>query len=427
MEDNLQSNRIKCLLSMTLYPIAMIPRESYLRRIRPFIDQELIKVITGLRRCGKSVLLELIQNELLTRGIQPDAILTFNFESLSHRPLCTAPALYDELKRRIGDRKDRIYLFFDEIQEVSDWQRCVNSCRVDFNCDIYLTGSNARLLSGELATYLSGRYVAFEVFPFSFAEFCDFRKEIGLSTASREAFDAYLAIGGMPVASLLREQSTARQYLRDLYASVVLKDIIERNGIRNADLLERVIHYLSDNIGQIFSATNVNRFLKTEEDRSFGRETILNYVKACQNAFLFHAVPREDLSGKRVLTVNEKLYLADHGLREAAFAGESAADIGQVLENMICLELLRRGFSLTVGRVGAKEVDFVARRGEEKLYVQVAYLLATPDVIEREFSVLRQIPDNWPKHVVTCDEFDFSRDGIRHWNIRRFLTDTSWG
>ncbi len=314
--------------------------------------------------------MELIKNELITQGIQNDAILTFNFESLSHRPLCTAQTLYDELKRRIGNRKDKIYLFFDEIQEVSDWQRCINSCRVDFNCDIYITGSNARLLSSELATYLSGRYVAFEVFPFSFSEFCEFRQASGLSSDLREAFDAYLAIGGMPVASLLRDRSTACQYLRDLYASVVLKDIIDRNNIRNSDLLQRIIRYLSDNIGQIFSATNINRFLKTEEDRNVGRETILNYVKACQNAFLFHVVPREDLSGKRVLTVNEKFYLADHGLREAAFNGESAADIGQVLENMVCLELLRRGFSLTVGRVGTKEVDFVARRGDKKLYVQ---------------------------------------------------------
>ena len=405
----------------------MIPRETYLRRIRPFIGHELIKVLTGLRRSGKSVLLKLIQEELLARGIKSDAILSFNFESLLHRPLCTADALYNELLLKIGKRKEKIYLFFDEIQEVSEWQRCINSCRVDFNCDIYITGSNAHLLSGELATYLSGRYVAFEVFPFSFAEFCELRQSTGQVSSQQAAFNDYLAVGGMPVACQLQDKFTAQQYLRDLVSTVVFKDIVQRNAIRNTDLLERIIHYLFENIGQLFSATNVNRFLKTEEDRSVGRETILNYVQACQNAFLFHRVPREDLVGKRVLTVNEKFYLADHGFREAGFNTENSADIGQILENLVCLELLRRGFSLSVGRLGAKEVDFVARRGDEKIYVQVAYLLATPDVIEREFSVLRQIPDNLPKHVVSADEFDFSRDGIQHWNIRRFLTDNSWG
>ena len=231
----------------------------------------------------------------------------------------------------------------------------------------------------------------------------------------------------MPALTMLQQdKETARQYLSDIFTSVVLKDIAQRNRIRDTDLLERIIAYLADNVGQLFSASNVSRFLKTEEDRTVTRETVLNYAKACENAFLFHRVPREDLSGKKVLTVNEKLYIADHGFREAINA-ENWKDIGQVLENLVCLELLRRGFSLTVGRIGSREVDFVARRGETKLYVQVAYLLATPDVVEREFGVLKLIEDAFPKYVVSADEFDLSRDGIRHFNIRDFLTDTTWG
>ena len=405
----------------------MIRRENYLRRIRPFVNRDVVKVITGMRRCGKSVLLQLIQNDLKTVGVPESQLVTFNFESMANRRFCEAEALYAELQRRLAPLTGRVYLFFDEIQEVKDWQRCINSCRVDFDCDIYITGSNAHLLSGELATYLAGRYVETEVYPFSFSEFCEARKSLGLPDDPQATFRDYVVLGGMPALTMLQQdKETARQYLSDIFTSVVLKDIAQRNRIRDTDLLERIIAYLADNVGQLFSASNVSRFLKTEEDRTVTRETVLNYAKACENAFLFHRVPREDLSGKKVLTVNEKLYIADHGFREAINA-ENWKDIGQVLENLVCLELLRRGFSLTVGRIGSREVDFVARRGETKLYVQVAYLLATPDVVEREFGVLKLIEDAFPKYVVSADEFDLSRDGIRHFNIRDFLTDTTWG
>lgn len=405
----------------------MIQRENYLRRIRPFVNRDVVKVITGMRRCGKSVLLQLIQNDLKTVGVPESQLVMFNFESMANRRFCEAEALYAELQRRLAPLTGRVYLFFDEIQEVKDWQRCINSCRVDFDCDIYITGSNAHLLSGELVTYLAGRYVETEVYPFSLSEFCEARKAMGLPDDPQTAFRDYVVLGGMPALTMLQQdKETARQYLSDIFTSVVLKDIAQRNRIRDTDLLERIIAYLTDNVGQLFSASNVSRFLKTEEDRTVTRETVLNYAKACENAFLFHRVPREDLSGKKVLTVNEKLYIADHGFREAINA-ENRQDIGQVLENLVCLELLRRGFSLTVGRIGSREVDFVARRGETKLYVQVAYLLATPDVVEREFGVLKLIEDAFPKYVVSADEFDLSRDGIRHFNIRDFLTDTTWG
>ncbi len=403
----------------------MIKRETYLRGIRPFIDQDLIKVLTGLRRSGKSVMLQLIREEIAARGVPALRFISLNFEDMSNAHLCTARALHDEVAGRIRGMDGRAYLFFDEIQEVEDWEKCINSLRVAFDCDIYITGSNARLLSGELATYLAGRYVEFVIYPLSFAEFCELYTSVLPGHTGPEMFSAYLTLGGMPYLSrLMYEQEPARVYLQDLYNSVVLKDIVKRNQVRDVDLLERIITYAFTNAGNTFSANAVSKYFKSE-NRGAAPETVLNYLSYCADAYLLYRVSREDLQGKKLLSVNEKYYLADHGLREAVFGG-NMRNINLVLENITFMELTRRGYQVRVGKAGEREIDFVCGKQGNKLYIQVAYLLASPETVEREFGVYAGISDNFPKYVLSLDEFDMSREGIRHMNLREFLLAEEW-
>ena len=396
-----------------------------MRRIRPFVGTELVKVLTGIRRCGKSVMMELIQEELLSSGVDSSQIVSINFENMSNAPFCTAAALHDEIIRRTTGIKGKVYLFFDEIQEVEAWEKCINSFRVELDCDIYITGSNAKLLSGELATYLAGRYVEFVIYPISFAEFVELYHTIRSEADTRQCFTQYLTFGGMPYLANLRYDETAsRQYLRDLFNSVELKDIVKRNNIRDVDMLERIIAYVTANIGTVFSSTAISKYLKSE-GRSVAPETVLGYIKACTDAFLFYQVKRQDVQGKKILAVNEKYYVADHGVREAVFGG-NLRDINLVLGNIVYMELLRRGYTVTVGKVGDKEIDFIGEQQGQKLYVQVAYLLVSEETILREFGVYDRIRDNFPKYVVTLDEFDMSRNGIKHRNIRDFLLQEKW-
>lgn len=403
----------------------MIKREAYMSRIRPFIGNDLVKVLTGIRRCGKSVMLELIQEEIIASGVDPSQFISINFENMSNAGLCTAQTLHDEIICRAAQISGKIYLFFDEIQEVQDWETCINSCRVELDCDIYITGSNAKLLSGELATYLVGRYVEFVIYPFSFDEFIQLYRTIFPEADVRTCFNRYLTAGGMPYLANLRYEETAcRQYLQDLFNSVELKDIVQRNKVRDVDMLERIIAYVTANIGTTFSSTAISKYLKSE-GRSVSPETVLGYLKACTDAFLFYQVKRQDLRGKKILTVNEKYYVADHGVREAVFGGNQR-DINLVLENIVYLELLRRGYVVTVGKVGDKEIDFICESQGNRLYIQVAYLLASEETIQREFGVYERVRDNYPKYVLTLDEFDMSRDGIKHRNIRDFLLEKEW-
>lgn len=403
----------------------MIKRESYMARIRPFIDGDLIKVLIGIRRSGKSVMLELIKDELRARGVTEEQLVAFNFEDMRNAQLCTAEALHDELVRRAASIKGKIYFFFDEIQEVERWERCVNSLRVEMDCDIYITGSNAKLLSGELATYLAGRYVEFIIYPFSFSEFLALYHSVEPDADTRTCFDRYLTFGGMPYLANLRFDETAcRQYLRDLFNSVELKDIVKRNNVRDVDMLERIIAYVTANIGTTFSSTAISKYLKNE-GRRVSPETVLNYLKACSDAFLFYQVRRQDLQSKKILTVNEKYYVADHGIREAVIGG-NMRDINLVLENIVFMEALRRGYSVTVGKVGEREIDFVCERHGEKCYIQVTYLLAAEETVQREFGVYEHVQDNFPKYVVSLDEFDMSRNGVHHYNIRDFLLAENW-
>lgn len=394
----------------------MIQREYYMKQIRPFINTDLIKVLTGIRRSGKSVMLQLIQEELLSQQVRPDQMISLNFEDLANLPLCQPMALYQWIADKAAAIKGKIYIFLDEIQEVMNWERVINSLRVAFDVDIYLTGSNAKLLSGELSTYLAGRYVQFVIYPFSYQEFILANQ----LDDTPQAFQKYLLFGGMPfLMNLHFQEGPSRQYLQDMYNSVILKDIVQRNNLRDVDLLERIIGYALSSIGHVFSASNITKYLKSEH-RKVSNDTVLNYLNACTTAYLFYKIPRQDLLGKKLLSINEKYYVVDHGLREAVY-GHNARDIDQILENIVCLELLRRGYTVTIGKTGNFEVDFIAEKGNRKCYVQVTYLLASPETIEREFRVYKDIKDNYPKYVVSMDELDFSQDGIQHYNIRKFL------
>lgn len=396
-----------------------------MRRIRPFIGTDLVKVMTGIRRCGKSVMLDLIKEELKESGISAAQFITFNFEDMRNANFCTASSLHDEVVRRASEISGKVYLFFDEIQEVTDWEKCINSLRIEMDCDIYITGSNARLLSGELATVLGGRYVEFTIYPFSYAEFMDLYKDIFPDASNSAVFQKYLTLGGMPyLANLRYAEEPSKQYLTDVYNSVVLNDVVKRNKIRDVDLLTRIVTYVIGNIGTTFAATSIAKFLKSER-RTVATDTVLNYIQYCINAYLFYQVKRQDIQGKQILSTNEKYYMADHGLREAVFSG-NMRDINLILENIVYMESLRRGYTITVGKSGTKEIDFICQKQDQKVYIQVTYLLASDETIQREFGIYDSIHDNFPKYVVSMDELDFSSNGIKHRNIKEFLLMQEW-
>ena len=404
----------------------MIKREMYMKRIRPFIGTELIKVMTGIRRCGKSVMLELIKEELVESGISSAQFISINFENLNFSHLQTAKSLHDEITKRAAEINGKVYLFFDEIQEVKDWEKCINSLRVSLDCDIYITGSNAKLLSGELSTYLGGRFVEFVIYPFSFAEFLELYRPIAPDKPIQKCFQKYLLSGGMPyLANIRYEDAPSKLYLHDLFNSVQLKDIVKRNKIRDVDLLERIIAYVIANVGTTFSATFLAKFLKNEK-RTVAPETILNYIRYCCDAYLFYQVKREDLQGKQILASNEKYYIADHGIREAVFGG-NARDINLILENIVYLELCRRGYTVNVGKTSDGEIDFVAVRQNEKIYVQVTQEINSEKTEKREYERLLEIHDNYPKYVLTTDEFAGGNyEGIKTMHIADFLLSSEY-
>lgn len=401
----------------------MIVRKTYLEKIKPFMGKDIVKVLTGMRRSGKSTLLGQIQAQLVEDGVDQSNIIAMDFESLQYEPLTTSHvAFYQEVARRIGDSKNKSYLFFDEIQEVPSWEKAINSLRVDFDCDIYLTGSNSKLLSGELASLLSGRYVAIEVMPFSFAEMLESCEGMDID----EAFSLYRVLGGLPFLSHIGYAAeSSRTYLKDVLNSIVLKDIVARHGFRNVEQLQRVLAYLMSEAGTTLSIDNIAKALQSS-GRGATRDGVYNYLEAAEDAMLLSRVRRQDVKGKEILRGGEKAYVTDVGLREAAL-GSNASRIDLVLENLVFCELKRRGFDIHVGKNGAKEIDFMADRDKEHIYVQVAYLLASDQTIEREFGAYRNLSDNYPKYVVSMDKVDQSREGIRHMNIEDFLLDGRWG
>lgn len=403
----------------------MIKRERYLRQIRPFIGKDIVKVLTGIRDSGKSAMLSLIQDELAASGISRDRFIVLNFEQMPDARINTAESLHDTICQRLAGIQGKAYLFLDEIQEVDGWERCVASLRVEADCDINIACSNAKGLSGELATYLAGRYVDFTVYPFSFSEFLDMGQKAAPHTGSKAAFRQYCQLGGMPFLShLMGKLDASRQYLEDVGQAILFKAMSGNRQVRDVSQLVGILRYILAHLGQPLSATSLSKSFKNQ-DRTISTETVLNYIRFLTDASVLYKVSREDLVTHKVLTVNEKFYVADHGLCHA-FCGNIMEDIEPVLENMVYLECLRRGYTVTTGKVGTKEIDFIARKHNTTLYIQVAYLLASPDTIEREFGVYSGVKDNYHKFVVSLDEWDMSRDGIKHCNIRDFLLKDDW-
>ena len=398
----------------------MIIRESYLKKIRQFINKDVIKVMTGIRRCGKSVMMKLIQQELRSNGIPEEDIISLNFESRLLPCEKSVDGAFRYVSNLLGTSKKRKYLFFDEIQDLPGWEEFVNALQIDFDVDIYITGSNAKLLSGELATYLAGRYVEIKIYPFSFREILDIAQEQEEKKSEKDLFLHYLTYGGMPfIYQNQMDEEASCQYLEDVFDSIILKDVTQRNNIRDVGLFKKILLYFIANIGNTFSASSIRSYLKSE-NRNLSLETLYNYLEYCKEACILHMVSRVDILGKKALQFHEKPYLTDHGFREAVYRNNQR-DVQQVLENIVYMELIRRDYTVFIGKNNALEVDFVAEKGDARIYVQVAYLLADDSTVEREFKSLETIPDNYPKYVVTMDEINRSRNGIKHVSVWTFL------
>lgn len=390
----------------------MIIRETWLKKIRPFYENELIKVLIGIRRCGKSVILKQIANEIKA----DDAHKIFiNFEDLEFNALQDELSLYNYVKTLITDEK-KYYLFFDEIQNVQNFEKAINSFRL-LNTSIFITGSNAKLLSGELATLLSGRYVSFKILPFTFTEAVEIQ---GIKNPDEKTLMDYIQWGGMPQRFTVKHDDELKIFLSDLYDSIVLKDVVARYKIQNIALLNKIIDYLSINTSQIFSGTSIANFLKSEK-RDCSKESLYNYLTFITNSCIVNKISRYDIQGKRILSTLEKFYLTDVGL---ARIHSTKIDLGASLENIVYNELISRGYEVHIGILRNAEIDFIAQRGNQKEYFQVCYLLASEETVKREFGAFDSVKDNYPKYVLSLDKFDFSQDGIIHKNIIDWLLET---
>lgn len=396
---------------------AMVIREQILNRIRPFYESELIKVLIGLRRSGKSVLLRQIMGELRENGVEESQIIYMNFEDFRYSFVSNAEQLYQYI---CGQRKNekKYYLFFDEIQMVNEFERAINSFRATWDVSIFITGSNGKLLSGELATLLSGRYVSFRVTPFSFIEYCEIRQ---IEKPSDEDLIEYMNWGGMPQRFSMKGEMETRTFLQDLYNSIVLRDIVQRTGAKEVDLINRIMEYLMFNPSQTFSAKGILNYFKSV-DRKVSAQTLYNYLEHIQTSQIVSRAQRYDIRGKQLLTTLDKYFLTDLGLGRIHNSGYKL-EMGAMLENIVYNELRNRNYEVYVGKIPNGEVDFVAVQGDKREYYQVAYYLADQSVTDREFGVFSAIADNYPKYVLSMDKFDFSRDGIIHKNVIAFLME----
>lgn len=400
----------------------MIKRELYLNQLRSFIDKPFIKVISGLRRSGKSSILMLLRDELLNLNTVEENIIYINFESFEFSDIDTAEKLYNFVHEKIVNLK-RYYILLDEIQEVSSWEKAVNSFLVDFNADIYITGSNSRLLSSELATYLTGRYIEVQVYPLSFAECLQFKQNLLPESTPDiyKEFERFLRLGGFPALHTGEYTfETAYKVVFDIYSSAILRDTVQRYNIRDVELLERVVKYVFDNVGNRFSAKNVADYFKNQH-RKIDLNTVYNYLMALEGAFIIYKIPRYDVKGKEILKTQEKYFVGDQSLLYAVMGFKDRL-ISGVLENIVMLELKRRGYRVFVGKSDDKEIDFIGEKNEKKVYIQVAYMMTEQSTIDREFTPLLEIKDHHPKYVVTMDElWKDNIEGVRQKHIADFL------
>ena len=402
----------------------MLTRPLYMDKIKPYIDTPFVKILTGIRRSGKSTILKMLMAELGKMGVPEENIVSCRFDSMEYADM-TAKEMYLELKGRLS-KTGKTYLFLDEMQEIEGWERVVNSLLADFEVDLYVTGSNSRMMSSEISTYLTGRYVSFRVYTLSFGEFLAFRREFQDLRDIRTEFADYVRLGGFP-ATHLQAYSDDEVYtiVRDIYNSTIFSDIVRRNQLRKIDQLERVVKYTFQNVGNTFSAKSIADYLKSER-RSLNNETVYSYLEKLEKAYILHRCSRYDLRGREILKTQEKFYLADTALRYSVM-GYNPDSVAASLENIVYLELCRRGYTVNIGKTPNGEVDFVAQRQGEKLYVQVTQEIKSAQTEQREYERLLEITDNYPKYVLRTDEFAGGNyEGIKTMHVADFLLSDDW-
>ena len=403
----------------------MIERPLYVDKIMAYVDTPFVKILTGVRRCGKSTILKMIMERLKTeRNIPEDRIISCRFDSMEYEDM-TAKQIYTLLKDQLSST-GRTYLFLDEVQEIRGWEKVVNSLASDFDVDLYITGSNSRMMSSEIATYLTGRYISFRIFTLSFCEYLMFKSKFANVGEPKAELANYVRLGGFPATHLQAySQDEIYTIVRDIYNSTIFSDIVKRNQVRKIDQLERVVKYTFNNVGNTFSAKSIADYLKAER-RSLDNETVYSYLEKLEKAYLLHRCSRYDLQGKEILKTQEKFYLADVALRYSVL-GYNADSVASSLENIVYLELCRRGYTVNVGKTGDSEIDFVAVRQNEKIYVQVTQEINSEKTEKREYNRLLEIPDNYPKFVLTTDEFAGGNyEGIKTMHIADFLLSAEY-
>lgn len=403
----------------------MIDRPLYVDKIMAYVDTPFVKILTGVRRCGKSTILKMIMERLKTeRNIPEDRIISCRFDSMEYEDM-TAKQIYTLLKEKLSPA-GKTYLFLDEVQEIKGWEKIVNSLASDFDVDLYITGSNSRMMSSEIATYLTGRYVSFRIFTLSFGEYLMFKSKFANVGEPKTELANYVRLGGFPATHLQAySQDEIYTIVRDIYNSTIFSDIVKRNQVRKIDQLERVVKYTFSNVGNTFSAKSIADYLKSER-RSLDNETVYSYLDKLEKAYLLHRCSRYDLQGKEILKTQEKFYLADVALRYSVL-GYNADSVASSLENIVYLELCRRGYTVYVGKTSDGEIDFVAVRQNEKIYVQVKQEINSEKTEKREYNRLLEIPDNYPKFVLTTDEFAGGNyEGIKTMHIADFLLSAEY-
>lgn len=401
----------------------MIKREKYFNIINEFIDTNFIKIITGIRRSGKTTLLHSIIDELEEKGVKKENIFYFSFESIKYQDITTSKKLNELILGVCDDITDKVYLLFDEIQLVKNWEKSINGFYTDLNCDIYITGSNSMLLSGEYATLLSGRYIQIDVYPFSFKEFLQYYSEVKklelTDTIEKELFEEYLEFGGMPGILELNDKQAKKAVLKDIYASIVYNDIFGRYTIKKMDLFKRFANYIMNTMGETFSSKSITNYLKNNTEKT-SRNTILNFTNYLENAYFISMLRREDIIGKKILSTEQKYYLMDHGFHNALIESNWTKQT-HVIENIVYIELLRRGYEVKIGKIYDKEIDFLCKKDGNKCYIQITWQLSSPETIEREITPLLKVRDQYDKYIFSMDEHDMSQKGIKHKNIIEFL------
>lgn len=404
----------------------LINRELYMNKIRPFIGNRKLKILTGIRRSGKSSILELIKKELKEKNTDTNQFLSLDFEDMRYAELCNGENLYKKLLTWNKETSDLVYFFLDEIQNVQNWESCIASILSERKCDIYITASSMSVFSPELDMLLKKDYHTFMIYPFSFQEFSQLYLASFPETSSKEIFTKYLFFGGIPYLEKYRfENELCTRSLQDLSIIIQLKDILSNSKVRDVRFLETIIRYLFANAGISFTATSLSKYFK-ENKRIVSAETILQYLTYCEKSFLFYRIHRRDIGSMKQLTTGDKFYPADHGMREACLQANNIKSIHTALENIVFIELLRREYHVTSGTSPTKTIDFIAEKGKEKIYIQVNYLLTSSEALNREIRSFSGLKDHYPKYIVTLDEANLSTNGIRHKNIREFLLMKEW-